>query len=94
MASVANNKVDRLDLRLPAELKRLIERAAALSGQSISDFVLGSVTPRARKVVRESTSIQLSDRDRDTFLAALERTEPRPLPGLMRAMERHDRVIG
>jgi hypothetical protein len=36
----------------------------------------------------------LSDRDRDLFLAALDRTEARSLPGLRRADSRHKKALG
>jgi hypothetical protein len=44
----------RLDLRIQGELKVLIVRAAALSGETLSTFVLGSALRRARKVLREA----------------------------------------
>ena len=50
-----NTKDERLDLRLPAKLKRTIERAAALSGQTVSTFILGTTVRRARQVIREGT---------------------------------------
>jgi uncharacterized protein (DUF1778 family) len=46
-----NTKDERLDLRLPAKLKRTIERAAALSGQTVSTFILGTTVRRARRVI-------------------------------------------
>jgi uncharacterized protein (DUF1778 family) len=94
MTSAGNNKSDRLDVRLPTELKRLFEQAAGLTGQSVSDFVLGVTTRHAHKVIRDHKIIELSDKDRDIFLAALDRTEARPLPGLMRAAARHKRAVG
>jgi hypothetical protein len=48
-------------------------------------------------VIRDHKIIQLPDKDRDIFLAALDRTEARPLPGLMRAAQascRLDRTRG
>lgn len=80
---------ERLDLRVPAELKRTIERAAALSGQTVSSFVLGVALRRARRVIRESEVIELSGRDRDRLLAALDDADARPSPALVRAVERH-----
>ena len=35
-------KDDRLDLRLTSEQKRLLQHAANLRGESVSDFVIGS----------------------------------------------------
>jgi uncharacterized protein (DUF1778 family) len=80
---------ERLDLRVPAELKRTIERAATLSGETVSGFVLGVALRRARRVIRESEVIELSDRDRDRLLAALDDADARPTPALRRAVARH-----
>jgi uncharacterized protein (DUF1778 family) len=90
----ATKKTERLDLRLSSKHKRVIEQAAALKGQSLSDFVLGVIIPSARKPIRDRENIELSDRDRDVFLAALGRTRTRALPGLRKAASRHKRVIG
>jgi len=92
MATIA--KTERLDLRLPTELKRVIEDAAVLSGQTVSNFVLGTTVRRARKVIRESDAIELSNRDRDRFLAALDDTNARPNAALRRAAKRYQAAIG
>jgi uncharacterized protein (DUF1778 family) len=90
----SNTKDERLDLRLPAQLKRTIERAAALSGQTVTTFILGTTVRRARRVIREANVIELSDRDRDRFLAALDNTDARPNAALLRAAERHKAATG
>ena len=76
--------VDRLEVRLSKDKKALIEQAAAASGQSLTDFTVGTLCRRARKVLREEQVLVLSDRDRDAFLAALE-SPPKPNEALLRA---------
>ena len=93
MTSAGKNKSDRLDIRLSTKLKQLFEQAAGLTGQSVSAFVLGVTTRHACKVIRDHKIIPLSDKDRDVFLAALDRTEARPLPGLRKAAARHKRAV-
>ena len=90
----ADVKSERLNLRLSAEQKRAIERAAALSGQSLTDFVLSTIARQSRRVIRDWEVIRLADRDRDLFLAALDRTNARPLPGMRRADARHKKALG
>ncbi len=87
-------KSERLNLRLTAEQKRAIERAAALSGQSLTDFVLSTIARQSRRVIRDWEVIRLADRDRDLFLAALDRTDARPLSGMQRADARHKKALG
>lgn len=75
MPNVKSNKVKaaaRLDFRLAAENKRLIEQAAVISGQTVSDFVLSNVIKTAQEVVEKDHTTVLSNRDRDLFLAMLD----------------------
>lgn len=92
MATVTKN--ERLDVRLPRESKQLVEQAASQLGQSVSNFVVSTVTRRARKVLRDQSVIELSNRDRDRFLAALDDADLEPSPALLRAAERHAQLIG
>lgn len=67
----------RINLRTTQELKELIERAAFMTGASVSSFMLQSSVDVARRVLAEQEVIVLSDRDRDAFLKALDNpTEP------------------
>ena len=85
---------ERLDLRLPADKKQTIEQAAALSGQTVSNFILSTTVRQARKVIRESASIELSNRDRDRFLAALDDADAKPNAALLRAAGRYKTASG
>ena len=78
---------ERLDFRITPENKRLIEQAAAVQGQSVTDFALHTLCQRAKKVLRDQRVLVLSDRDRDRFLAALDRP-PVPNAKLRRAAQR------
>ena len=96
MASVARNAArdQRLDLRIQGELRTLIERAATLSGETLSTFVLSSTLRRARKVLREADVIDLSQEARDRFLAVLDDVDARPNAALLRAAQRHKTMVG
>ncbi|MFB3892494.1 MAG: DUF1778 domain-containing protein [Phycisphaerae bacterium] len=82
----------RLAVRLDPELKDLIERAAAVLGQTISSFAVSTLTTEARKVVEEHEIIRLSNRDRDRILALLD-NPPAPSERLRRAMKRHSEAV-
>jgi uncharacterized protein (DUF1778 family) len=68
------------------------ERAAALSGQSLTDFVLSTIARQLRRVIRDWEMIRLADHD--LCLAAIDRTNARSLPGLRRANARHKKALG
>jgi len=61
----------RLGVRLPEAHKRLIEQAAAVRGQSVSDFAVSSLVQLSREIIEEANVTRLSARDRDRFLALI-----------------------
>ncbi len=73
--STAKNEA-RINVRLSSELKRTIEEAATLLGQSVSEFMVSTMVRESRQVIEEANVTRLSDRDRDLFLEALENAEP------------------
>lgn len=72
----------RLETRVTAEQKTLIERAAALQGRTVTDFVLTSVHEAARRAIEEHQHLELSVRDSRAFVEALLR--PKPLNARLR----------
>lgn len=69
----------RLHFRVPEEQKALLEEAAALSGRSLTDFVLSSAQSAANDILADRTRFALPSDQWDAFAAALERP-PRDLP--------------
>lgn len=70
-APPARRRAERLEARVTAEQKALIEHAAALEGRSITDFVLTSVQDAAKRAIAEHEVVQLSVRDSQAFVDAL-----------------------
>lgn len=67
----------RLDFRSTASQKSLIEKAAALLGESLTSFVLSTLVDESLKVIREHKATELTLRDWEAFNALLwEETEP------------------
>ena len=79
-----STKTERIEVRLSAEHKAVIERAAALHGQSLSAFVVSEALEQARRT--ELTL--LSPRDWKLFLEIMDRDEE-PAAALTRAMQEH-----
>ena len=88
------SRTERLDLRVSADHKRLIEQAATLSGLTVSSFILDTIMQRARAVIRDTIEIELTNRDRDRFLAALADANAKPNAALRRAAQRHKKLLG
>jgi uncharacterized protein (DUF1778 family) len=78
----------RLDFRLPSSAKEIIEQAAVVSGQTVSDFAVTTLVKSAQEVLERQKLRQLSDRDREIFLQLLDQP-PRPNAALRRAAARY-----
>ena len=86
MSSIASpTESARINLRTSQEVKWMIERAAAAVGATVSSFMLQNATEVARRVLAEQEVIVMSDRDRDTFLDALD-NPPEPTQALIDLM--------
>ena len=87
--SQKNQKSDaRLDFRLNRQVKEVIEQAAAVSGQSVSDFAVSALYRTAKEVLEREQTTRLSNRDRDVFLAMLD-SDAKPNEALKRAAKRY-----
>ncbi len=73
MKQISKAKDSRIDLRVTKEQKTLLEKAALLKGISLSAYTLGHLLPIAKQEIEEQEKLILSDRDRDLFMAALEK---------------------
>lgn len=73
-------RAERLEARITADQKALIEHAAALQGRSVTDFVLASVQEAAARTIDEHQRLTLSVRDGRAFVEALVTPSPVPQP--------------
>jgi uncharacterized protein (DUF1778 family) len=83
-------KSERLDVRVTREHKRLIEKAALVTGQPVTSFVLSSALDRAREALEGESRTLLSERDGRAFLRMLEEDRA-PAEALARAVRRSRR---
>jgi len=64
-------KTARLEARITEEQRQLIEQAAYLRGQNLTEFVVGVVAQASKETIEDYTRLNLSDRDRFAFAQAL-----------------------
>jgi uncharacterized protein (DUF1778 family) len=84
---------DRIEARLPAATKQLIERAAGLTGVTLSDFVISKAYEAASIVVREHESWVLSRQQGKAFTEALLHP-PEPNAALRAAAAQYKSRVG
>jgi uncharacterized protein (DUF1778 family) len=99
MAQVASGKIkervrsERLEARVTKYQKDLIERAAAIQGRSVTDFVLSSVQDAAQKAIEDHQRITLSIEDAEAFVKALA-DPPEPNDHLRESVRRYRQATG
>ena len=70
--SPAQLRSEKLDLRLTPGAKQTLQRAAAASQRSVSDFVLDSALASAAETLADRRQFQVDQEQWDAFVAALD----------------------
>ena len=82
----------RLEVRTIPAVRDQIERAAALQGRSVSDFVVTAALEAARREIAQSASIVLSLDDFERVFEAIDNPPP-PNEALREAVALHRKLI-
>ncbi len=61
----------RLEARVTAEQKQLMERAAQLRGQNLTEFMVAVLAEAATQTIKDHSLLELTERDRTFFAEAL-----------------------
>jgi uncharacterized protein (DUF1778 family) len=85
-------KSERLEARISSEQKSIFQRAAELSGRSLTNFAINELLNAAKRIIQEHDIIQLSARDQQTFVQAL-LEPPKPSKSLIKAARRYKKDI-
>lgn len=89
----AEIRAARMEARMTAAQKALLQHAAALSGRTLSEFVLACAQEAATKVIQEHEAIRLSRSEQVAFVTAL--LKPRaPNARLRKAAEKYRKQMG
>jgi len=83
----------RLDVRLSAEQKQLIEQAASHQGLTLTGFAVSTLLKAARDAMEQATVTTLSSRDSSIFLDMLE-AEGKPNAALKAVARRYKKRRG
>lgn len=76
-----------MELRVSPTVRRVIERATAISGLAAGDLAYEG----ARRVLEDHQRMILRDADRDAFLNAITNPAP-PTPRLIASLRRHRKL--
>lgn len=78
------SRAARLEARVTANQKAILQKAAALSGRTLSEFVIVSAQEAAAKVIQSHETIRLNRDEQIAFVSVL-LNPPTPGPRLSRA---------
>jgi uncharacterized protein (DUF1778 family) len=84
----ARQRSERVEARVTPEQKKLFERAAALDGRSLTDFLLSSAQAAAADTISRHELLKLTPDDQEMFVAAL-LNPPAPKKALRVAVARY-----
>lgn len=82
----------RLEARIPVHIYNQMQRAARLSGMTLTSYLIATVGEDARRVVENADIMRLAREDQIRFAEALI-DPPKPNARLARAAERHAKLI-
>jgi uncharacterized protein (DUF1778 family) len=83
----------RLEARVSGDQKNLFQKAATLSGKTLSEFVIDSTQEAAAKIIQEHEIIRLSREEQVAFVSAL-LAPSEPGARLRRAVEGYRQKMG
>jgi uncharacterized protein (DUF1778 family) len=92
MLPAKKNDKTRIDFRPTPGQKALFEQAAALEGQTLTEFLIRSAEERARRVLDHHEVMQLRREDATRFVSLLI-DAPSPTERLRDAFKRHDEEV-
>lgn len=70
-APVAQPRSEQVSLRVPPNTKQILQQGAAISGQSLTDFLVTTSAEKARQLVEQHRVIAMSEAAYEEFVAAL-----------------------
>ncbi|MDP2660838.1 MAG: DUF1778 domain-containing protein [Dehalococcoidia bacterium] len=91
-ATTSFQKRERLEARITPEQKALFQRAASLTGRSLSDFVIGSAQEAASEAIRSHQIMELTARESEAFALALI-SPPEPNEPLRAVASRYLKIV-
>ncbi len=88
-----SRKEERLEARVTPAQKQLIERAAALRGTTVTEFVVVSAQEAATSAIKDFEVLSLRDEAREVFINAI-LNPPGPNEAARIAAERYKKNMG
>ncbi len=83
---------DRIVSRIPRSNRVIIEKAAAVYGATVNQFIVQTALDRATQILEREELLRLSEKDAQVFLEAIN-NPPLPNNKLIEAMRKHGQLV-
>ncbi|WP_084554977.1 DUF1778 domain-containing protein [[Phormidium ambiguum] IAM M-71] len=90
---IQNNQTTTIEITLTQEQKETLEKAAAISSQTLNEYLLAAALQLAEEIPLQPEAIVLSEKDWEIFTSALE-NPPEPNEVLKAAIKKHQEKYG
>ena len=81
--------IARMNFRINAEIKARVARAAAITGQGLTDFAVSTLNEKATAIIERYDTINLDSDDYEFFLNALDKKAQKPSKRALSAARRY-----
>lgn len=81
-----STKSSRIEIRTQPEIKRIIEKAAAINGETISSYILRLSLSSAKRDIEQGETLILGNKDSDIFFSLVS-DPPEPNEALRKLMK-------
>lgn len=88
----SNDDAERMAMRVPAELKEKLSRAAALRGETFSGWAKPILAEAAERQLREHEFTEMAQADRIAFIEAI-LSPPKPTRAAIEAAKRYKKAF-
>lgn len=85
-------RASRLEARVSFEQKSLFQKAADLSGRTLTDFVISTLQDKSMRVIQEHETLVLTGEDCRMFVRSL-LNPPAPSSKLIKAVKRYQKEV-
>ncbi|TLP42306.1 DUF1778 domain-containing protein [Cohaesibacter sp. CAU 1516] len=82
----------RINLRLTADEKKVVEKAAAIVGKNVNRYIVDEISRKSRDIIAKHETMRLGRKDSERFMAHLLSAPPFN-DKLEKALRLHDKTV-
>jgi uncharacterized protein (DUF1778 family) len=80
MSTITQPRTEQVSLRVPRDIKRILQQGASIAGQSLTDFMVACSAEKARELMEQHRVIAMTQEAYDEFVTAMIEPVHTPTP--------------